>query len=58
MRISVVGEFNGWDGRIHQMRRLGDSGIFELIIPGAEAGDSNKYELKIKGELTNLKADP
>ena len=28
MRISVVGDFNGWDGRIHQMRRLGDSGIF------------------------------
>ena len=58
MRISVVGDFNGWDGRIHQMRRLGDSGIFELFIPGAEAGDCYKYELKIKGGLTYLKADP
>ena len=58
MRISVVGDFNEWDGRIHQMRRLGDSGIFELFIPGAEAGDCYKYELKIKGGLTYLKADP
>ena len=58
MRISVVGDFNGWDGRIHQMRRLGDSGIFELFIPGAEAGNCYKYELKIKGGLTYLKADP
>lgn len=40
------------------MRRLGDSGIFELFIPGAEAGDCYKYELKIKGGLTYLKADP
>lgn len=58
MRVSVVGDFNEWDGRIHQMRRLGDSGIFELFIPGAEAGDCYKYELKIKGGLTYLKADP
>lgn len=33
MRISVVGDFNGWDGRAHQMRRLWDSGIFELFLP-------------------------
>ena len=58
MRVSVVGDFNEWDGRIHQMRRLGDSGIFELFIPGAEVGDCYKYELKIKGGLTYLKADP
>ena len=58
MRVSVVGDFNEWDGRIHQMRRLGDSGIFELFVPGAEVGDCYKYELKIKGGLTYLKADP
>ena len=37
MRVSVVGDFNEWDGRIHQMRRLGDSGIFELFIPGQKS---------------------
>ena len=58
MRISVVGDFNGWDGRIHQMRRLWDSGIFELFIPGAKEGANYKYEIKLKGGLTYLKADP
>lgn len=58
VRVSVVGDFNGWDGRIHQMRRLWDSGIFELFVPGAGVGDNYKFELKVKGGLTYLKADP
>lgn len=58
MRISVVGDFNRWDGRVHQMRRLWDSGIFELFIPGAGPGANYKYEIKLKGGLTYLKADP
>ncbi len=58
MRISVVGDFNNWDGRMHQMRRLWDSGIFELFIPGAKKGDNYKFELKLKGGITYLKADP
>ena len=58
MRASVVGDFNGWDGRMHQMRRLWDSGIFEIFIPGAGEGDNYKFELKLKGGLTYLKADP
>ena len=58
MRVSAVGDFNGWDGRVHQMRRLKDSGIFEIFIPGAKAGQNYKYEIKIKGGLTFLKADP
>lgn len=58
VRVSVVGDFNGWDGRVHQMRRLWDSGIFELFIPGAKPGDNYKYELKLKGGLTYLKSDP
>ena len=58
MRVSVVGDFNGWDGRTHQMRRLWDSGIFELFIPGVKAGDCYKFEIKAKGGLTFLKADP
>ncbi len=58
MRISVVGDFNGWDGRVHQMRRLWDSGIFELFIPGVKTGENYKFELKLKGGITYLKADP
>ena len=58
MRVSVVGDFNHWDGRVHQMRRLWDSGIFELFIPGVKAGDLYKFELKASGGLTYLKADP
>lgn len=58
MRVSVVGDFNLWDGRRHQMRKLGDSGIFELFIPGLKEGTIYKYEVKtMKGEPM-LKADP
>ena len=58
LRVSTVGDFNGWDGRAHQMRRLWDSGIFEIFIPGVKPGDNYKFELKVKGGLTYLKADP
>ena len=58
MRVSIVGNFNMWDGRRHPMRRLGDSGIFELFIPGLDNGEVYKYELKVKGGLTFLKSDP
>jgi len=58
MRISVVGDFNAWDGRMYQMRRLWGSGIFELFIPGIQVGDTYKFELKLKGGITYLKADP
>ena len=57
MRVSVVGDFNGWDGRIHQMRKL-PTGIFEIFVPGAKVGDNYKYELKLKVGLTYLKTDP
>ena len=58
MRVSVVGDFNGWDGRIHQMRRLWDSGIYEIFIPGVPVGSNYKFEIKLKNGLTFLKADP
>lgn len=58
VRVSVVGNFNNWDGRRHQMRRLHDSGVFEIFIPGINAGEIYKYEIKIKGGLVVLKADP
>lgn len=58
LRVSVVGSFNEWDGRVHQMRRLPESGIFELFIPGVEVGDLYKFEIKLHGDITFLKADP
>ncbi len=58
IRVSVVGDFNRWDGRMHQMRRLWDSGIFEIFVPQAMEGMNYKFELKTDGGLTYLKADP
>ncbi len=58
LRASVIGDFNSWDGRTHQMRRLSESGIFELFIPGVEAGAEYKYELRLKGQRIVIKKDP
>ena len=58
MRVSVVGDFNMWDGRRHQMRKLGDYGVFELFIPGLAAGCVYKYEVKALNGDAMLKADP
>ncbi|MCD8283864.1 MAG: 1,4-alpha-glucan branching protein GlgB [Opitutae bacterium] len=44
-RVSVVGDFNGWDGRYHAMRMLGASGIWEIFIPGVAVGAKYKFEL-------------
>jgi len=58
MRVSVVGDFNLWDGRRHQMNRIGDSGIFELFVPGLSSGTIYKYEIKNRKGEPMLKADP
>ena len=58
MRVSVVGDFNMWDGRRHQMKRLGDSGVFELFMPGLKAGTLYKYEIKNHRGEPMLKSDP
>ncbi len=57
-RVSVVGDFNNWDGRRHQMRVLGLSGVWEIFIPGLEKGDLYKFEIKSKANNIFLKADP
>ena len=58
-RISVVGDFNGWDGRCHVMRKHRDSGIREIFIPGIEHGALYKYEIiDARGRRLPLKADP
>jgi 1,4-alpha-glucan branching enzyme len=57
-RVSVVGDFNGWDGRYHPMRLLGPSGVWELFVPGLGPGTLYKYEVKdCQGQLS-LRADP
>ena len=45
-RVSVVGEFNRWDGRVHPMRSHGESGVWELFIPGLAAGILYKFEIR------------
>ena len=58
-RVSVVGDFNGWDGRRHPMRLRGKSGVWELFVPHAGLGDRYKFELLGPGgHLLPLKADP
>ena len=58
LRVSVVGDFNRWDGRCHPMRALGRSGLWELFIPGLKLGDHYKYELLTKGNQLLIKTDP
>ncbi|MBO6147284.1 MAG: alpha amylase C-terminal domain-containing protein [Lachnospiraceae bacterium] len=58
IRVSVVGDFNNWDGRMYQMERLFDSGIFELFVPGLSEGEKYKFELKLHSGLTFMRRDP
>ncbi|MGH9122226.1 MAG: GlgB N-terminal domain-containing protein, partial [Acidimicrobiales bacterium] len=56
--VRVVGDWNFWDGRVHQMRELGGSGIWELFIPGVEEGARYKFEMVTAEGRLILKADP
>jgi 1,4-alpha-glucan branching enzyme len=57
-RVSVVGDFCGWDGRLFPMRQLGRSGVFELFIPGLDPGTLYKYEIRTPAGQLHLKTDP
>jgi 1,4-alpha-glucan branching enzyme len=57
-RVSVVGDFCGWNGRRYPMRRMGSAGVFELFIPGLRAGELYKYEIKTRSGDIRLKTDP
>jgi 1,4-alpha-glucan branching enzyme len=58
-RASVVGDWNGWDGRVHPMRLRREAGVWELFVPGVEPGARYKYELLAPdGTLLPLRADP
>ncbi len=57
-RVSVVGDFNHWDGRRHPMRMRGASGVWELFIPALKEGDLYKFEIKTQLGHLYLKTDP
>ena len=57
-RVSVVGDFNAWDGRANPMRVRGGSGVWELFIPGLEAGGFYKYEIRDRATHIHIKIDP
>ncbi len=58
-RVSVVGNFNGWDGRRHVMRRRNDVGVWEIFLPHLPAGEAYKFELLgTDGRVQPQKADP
>jgi len=59
LRVSVVGDFNHWDGRCHPLRVRGASGMWEIFVPGLGEGDIYKFEIKNRATgLVALKADP
>jgi 1,4-alpha-glucan branching enzyme len=56
--VSVVGNFNGWDGRYHPMRPLGASGVWELFVPGLGEGELYKFAVWDRHGHQRLKTDP
>ena len=58
-RVSVIGSFNNWDGRVFPMRKFHDQGLWEIFIPGIKNGDLYKYEIKSHTQEAPLKkSDP
>lgn len=58
-RVSVIGDFNNWDGRRHPMQVLGSSGVWEIFIPGLDEGELYKFEIKSKfHNYIAVKVDP
>ncbi len=58
-RVSVVGTFNNWDGRVHSMRKFHEQGIWEIFIPHVKEGDLYKFEIKTSvQDVPLLKSDP
>ena len=58
MRVSVIGEFNRWDGRHHPMQNRGSSGLWEIFIPSLKPGDLYKFEIKGRNGHLAQKSDP
>jgi 1,4-alpha-glucan branching enzyme len=56
--VSILGNFNGWDGRVHPMRSLGSSGIWELFLPSVGEGELYKYRIRAASGQILEKSDP
>lgn len=56
--VSLVGDFNHWDGRANPMRSMGSSGIWEIFIPGVGNNEKYKFEIKAQQGFVRLKSDP
>ena len=57
-QVSLVGNFNHWDGRYYPMRPMGSSGVWELFVPGLETGELYKYAIRDQRGGVRLKTDP
>src|SRR5713101_8254690 len=57
-RVSVIGDFNGWDGRVHPMRLLMPNGIWEIFIPDLPDGEKYKFEIRTRSSALLTKSDP
>ncbi|HZT78341.1 MAG TPA: 1,4-alpha-glucan branching protein GlgB [Vicinamibacterales bacterium] len=57
-RVSVIGDFNAWDGRVHPMRLLVNSGVWELFVPDLPDGQKYKFEIRARGGNILKKTDP
>jgi 1,4-alpha-glucan branching enzyme len=57
-RVSVIGDFNGWDGRVHAMRLLAPSGVWEIFIPELRDGEKYKFEIRTPAGALLEKSDP
>jgi len=57
-RVSLIGSFNAWDTRVHPMRALGTSGVWELFVPGVGANALYKFEIKAPSGALRVKTDP
>ena len=57
-RVSVIGDFNGWDGRVHPMRLLAPAGVWEIFVPDLPDGEHYKYEIRTPAGALLQKADP
>ena len=57
-RVSVIGDFNAWDGRVHAMRLLAPNGIWEIFIPDLQDGEKYKFEIRTQAGALLGKTDP
>lgn len=56
--VSLIGDFNYWDGRVNPMRSLGGCGVWELFVPGLEVGEKYKFEIHTQSGELRIKSDP